>query len=454
MSKWSPNASYSTSQAEQIILIISNACGNTTDTLEIIESSTGPQIDLGDDINICEGSSVTIQSGVLGVDYLWQDGSTGPDFTTDQSMSVILEVSNNCGVARDTVLVDVSGTVPKPDLGPDSTVCDGVVLVLTSNADALTEVQWQDGSTSLSYNVTQSGTYILVESNHCGTAADTMDVNFISAPEPFTLGSDTVLCPGETVVLTAPITTDHLQWQDGSQGQTFNANQSGIYSLEISNACGVQKDELELSVNAQMPVVNQVEHHSICLGQELLFNVQQAFPATYAWNDGYALPELIVTMPGTYTVEIKTDCSTASGTFDVVQDTDCDFDVSGEIYIPNIFSPDGDGINDLFLSSLPSMQRFLIAGVIWSFRRRRYLLNGMVFLMERYCRPEFLYTRSMLTGSSTERKCRKILLVMSHCYGKACTRERDQQGTVVPTALGSMICNHRSFYNYLMTNAF
>lgn len=344
----STNATYSTSHAEQIILVISNACDNATDTLEIIESTTGPQVDLGDDIHICEGASVTIQSGVLGVDYLWQDGSTAPEFTTHQSTMVILEVSNNCGVARDTVLVDVSGTVPKPDLGPDSTVCDGVVLVLTSNADALTEVQWQDGSTSLSYNVTQSGTYILVESNHCGTAADTMDVNFISAPEPFTLGSDTVLCPGETVVLTAPITTDHLQWQDGSQGQTFNANQSGIYSLEISNACGVQKDELELSVNAQMPVVNQVEHHSICLGQELLFNVQQAFPATYAWNDGYALPELIVTMPGTYTVEIKTDCSTASGTFDVVQDTDCDFDVSGEIYIPNIFSPDGDGINDLF----------------------------------------------------------------------------------------------------------
>lgn len=345
----STNATYSTSQAEQIILIINNACGNSTDTLEIIESTTGPQIDLGDDILICEGASVTIQSGVLGVDYLWQDGSTGPEFTTDQSMSVILEVSNNCGVARDTIEVDVSGTIPTPSLGPDTLLCEGVELVLTSYADASTNVQWQDGSMGLNFNVTQPGTFILSESNHCGTAADSMHVSFMSAPEPFTLGSDTVVCPGETVVLNAPITNDHLLWQDGSHNQSYIADHSGTYTLEISNKCGVQKDELVLIVDAHIPLVNQIEHHSICLGQELLFNVQQSFPAEYAWSGGSDLPELLVTLPGTYIVEISTDCFTASGTFDVVQDTDCDVDVSSGIYIPNIFSPDGDGINDLFL---------------------------------------------------------------------------------------------------------
>ncbi|HQW04116.1 MAG TPA: gliding motility-associated C-terminal domain-containing protein, partial [Saprospiraceae bacterium] len=230
----------------------------------------------------------------------------------------------------------------------DTMVCDGVVLVLTSNADALTVVQWQDGSIGFNYNVTQPGTYILTESNHCGAAADTMLVSYLGVPEPFMLGSDTVVCPGETVVLSAPLTNDHLEWQDGSHSQTFIADQSGTYTLEISNECGVQKDELVLNVDTNLPVVNQIEHHSICLGEELLFNVQQSFSAEYAWSDGSDMPELLVTLPGTYIVEISTDCSTASGTFDVVHDTDCDVDISGEIYIPNIFSPDGDGINDLF----------------------------------------------------------------------------------------------------------
>ncbi|MBL0006220.1 MAG: hypothetical protein IPP25_03265 [Saprospiraceae bacterium] len=104
--------SYQSTQEETIILTISNDCGSSTDTVEVTESTQGPQLDLGQDVQVCAGETVTIQSGISGVNYEWQDGSTNPDFTTTQSGVFILEVNNNCGSATDTIVVDISGVPP------------------------------------------------------------------------------------------------------------------------------------------------------------------------------------------------------------------------------------------------------------------------------------------------------------------------------------------------------
>jgi gliding motility-associated-like protein len=50
-----------------------------------------------------------------------------------------------------------------------------------------------------------------------------------------------------------------------------------------------------------------------------------------------------------YSVEVTTLCSTVSQEVDVYPGTDCVVEeVHTDIHIPNVFSPDGDGINDVF----------------------------------------------------------------------------------------------------------
>lgn len=81
---------------------------------------------------------------------------------------------------------------------------------------------------------------------------------------------------------------------------------------------------------------------TLCEGD--ILNLQPIVPnAAFVWQDGSRTPNYIVTQAGQYAVQVSTaDCS-GSDTV-VVSYQKC----TGEVYIPNAFSPNGDGLNDFF----------------------------------------------------------------------------------------------------------
>ncbi len=337
-------SSFSTTLPGLITLTISNACGASTDSVLIIESTEGPQLNLGPDVTACMGDTVTIQSGITGVVYTWQDGTANPFYQTSTDIQLMLHIANSCGEDNDTITVQFIAA-PDPDLGPDTLLCDNEILTLNSDVNPLNTVTWQDGSHVSDFVVTSAGVYSLQQSNICGAKTDSIVVSYQSSPAPFSLGPDVILCPGESVILNAPVTTDQLIWQDGSDSTMITANAEQIYSLAISNACGTTKDEVNVTIDSNIPDV-QFDSLMICPGEMLTLNASQPFDAQYFWSSGALSPSIDIVTPGEYQVTIMTHCATISDMINVVPSDECK--PVTQFFIPNIFSPNGDNINDVF----------------------------------------------------------------------------------------------------------
>jgi hypothetical protein len=127
---WSDNSidtDFEVNAGGLVFATISNACGSSSDTVQVTLLDTIPDLDLGADQSLCTGETITIDPGIPGVDYLWNDGSVETEYIASLPGVVILTISNSCGSASDTIEIVLDPNGPMVDLGPDVLACEGLL---------------------------------------------------------------------------------------------------------------------------------------------------------------------------------------------------------------------------------------------------------------------------------------------------------------------------------------
>ena len=321
---------------------------------------------MGVDTTLCEGNTLLLTANVdAGSTWNWQDGTSGNTYLVSSEGFYWIEATNRCGDGKDTIEVKFATSPVDPDLGADTTLCEGTTLLLQPVPDPDAEWTWQDGSQGATLMVSNPGIYYLVANNACGQQSDSIIIDYLAKPLTFNLGPDTILCPGESILLTAPVTANALEWQDGSSTPTLIADLPILYVLHISNSCGIVSDSLQLNFDSRIPLLDLPEEIEWCEGDEILLDATQPFDADYTWSTGETSSTILVNLPGQYGVEVALPCADGAQQVIVIPGDDCATDA---VFIPNVISPNFDQVNDVFTYS-PSPGMSMLSNEVSIFDR-------------------------------------------------------------------------------------
>lgn len=428
--QWKQYGFYFTTPAgvtDVVLRMVNNApggCGNDVGLDDITFRPCGPQVTAsisGSGTNIdtlCGGTAKTydiqstISAGYTNPVYQWQrsfnesawsniPGETQTTLNVDFAASenpgsysfrlLVAEAGNinsvNCRVASQPVNIFVT-TVQSVTASSNSPVCEGGTIQLSSTGSSIT---WQgpngfsqSGSEVNIYGAkqTQGGDYIAtIWSNGCSWS-DTTAVIISTAPNVTINIDSTTICEGDSVQLIASGASTY-QWipataltNTNQPNVTASPAASTVYSVigTDQNQC---YDTAKISVIvSKKPTANAGLDIAVLKGSTIQLNGSVTGEnVSYRWTPEYAMlgsqtlsPSVSPDRDTSYILEVISDAGCGSDS-DTVRVT-----IFKEIQVPNAFSPNRDGKNDLW--NIPGLNSYPKAELVLFDRYGREILRS------------------------------------------------------------------------------
>jgi hypothetical protein len=261
----------------------------------------------------------------------WYDVSTGQmigsgdtlNYSPTQSTFVAGTITDSTGqLHSDTMRINVSNTqITSSGLS----LCNGPIILTAASGFAL--YVWNNNAASPQMLVTSAGTYYVNCTSSNGSVCQSPPITIYADTIPVTVTppDTTLVCPGDTIYLQAPLGYSSYLWNTGATAQSILADSTGSYWFYAmdANGCVAASDTAQIVTNELHPDIWST-YATICNnGPVIAFNsvYTDNIYQTYLWGSSSGLTSTFSNMgannPGNYWVTV-TDQFGCSGTSDTL----------------------------------------------------------------------------------------------------------------------------------------
>ncbi|MEW6469234.1 MAG: gliding motility-associated C-terminal domain-containing protein [Bacteroidota bacterium] len=358
------------------VVTVSNGTCSNTDTV-VVSVSPLPTANAGPDQTLCQGSTTPVQLNATGgTSYSWSPSFglsatniANPTAQPGTTTTYTVTVTNAAGcTATDIITITVSSP-PVANAGPDVTLCIGGSTQLSASGGST--YQWSPAtglsntsSANPTANPTATTTYTVTVTNAAGcTDTDVITVNVTPGYPLDTPASTDQTCGNLDGTATAgnplggtPPYTYSWATTPVQTTQTATGLAQGTYTVFVTDAQGCLVQQT-VTVNQVLGIVaGFTATPSVGIAPQLVtFTNTSTGGTTFSWNfgDGNTStaqnPSNTYNSPGTYTVMLiaynTPSCSDTAYVTVIIEE-------KVTVIAPNIFTPNGDGSNDVFSLTL------------------------------------------------------------------------------------------------------
>src|SRR3972149_6372111 len=325
-------------------------------TIVVLQSSSAT---ISGSTSICAGNSATLTASGGGT-YSWiPGGQTTPTIIVSPSTTATYSsvVTNMCGTATVSATVAIVSGITASFSG-NTLLCAGQTTTLTASGGNI--FNWSTGATTSSIIITPSSNTSYSVSVSSGSCSDDTSISVTVSPPPTASASNATICNGDVATLTASGGGNYL-WSNGATTSFITASVAGNYSVVVSIGNCSDTASANLIVNPA-PTANAGSNVTITQGVSATLSATGG--GTYNWNNGNT--DAAITVSPNATTMYCVTVANANGCVDSacvsvfvmvpIEPVDCSSSSTGELFLPNAFSPYGDGENDVIKIYFGNMQ--------------------------------------------------------------------------------------------------
>lgn len=314
-------------------------CSLLTDSVTMSVLQSPEMLNIGKDTVLCKGRSILLNAGNGFSSYLWNNGSTDSTYTVTEPGKYFVKTTNACGgkfadsiifqPPCDSFSVSVSS----------ATIClvDSLLLTIHKSVQCHAPVYFNFDSTALQSLVALNDSVyrfkfysawrgtIYAHTYGCSLLTDSAKVSILSPPTTLDLGADTVLCPGNTIILHGGDGFSGYAWSDGSSDSLLAVSIPGRYVLKTTTACGTSFIDTVI-VSSHPPIAFDAGPDlSKCVDDSLFISLPGGF-ISYQWKPSAGVsPDtsgaVIVSPALTTTYKIRAEKSLGCFAYDSIKIT-------------------------------------------------------------------------------------------------------------------------------------